>query len=951
MIWKSKCLVNGVVASGWLLSLSCLAASSSEAVFRDGLKNIRSESARGASRSYADESQKPPKERAYARDRKMDIEHLALDIIPDFEKRKIKGRMTLTFHPIAKAMDELKLDAVDLGISKVSASVPIASYEVLAKEITINFAQPIAADKTATITIDYTAQPLKGLYFRVPSNGYPAGDTQLFSQGETEESRHWFPCFDAPNEKFTSELTCSVPDGMIVISNGKQISCESDAATKLTKFHWLQDKPHANYLVTLVAGKFTTLKDQYKNIPLSFYTPPSDSKEAPLAFSFTKPIMEFFENRIQVPFPWSKYGQVIVKDFHYGGMENTSITTLSESFTLQPAAYEQIYESEDYISAEQIIAHEMAHQWFGDLITCKDWGNVWLNEGFATYYTLLYTGHKYGESEMLYGFWKDREKVVQTNDWRPIIFRQYENSLEQIDQRVYEKGSLVLRMLNRQIGDQIYTQAVKKYLETNGFKNVVTQDFNAITEELSGRSLDRFFDQWVYRSGIPELEVSYSWTEKTKLAKISVRQKQKIEENSPAFRFPLEVRFKLKDKTINETLDVTRPEEDFYVSLPAAPSAVLVDPEVSLLAKIQFSPGNNMLLTQLKDETETMGRVSAAQALSEFRDDESIKGLKSALNDDKFIGVRMECAKSLAKIHNNEALEALIASVKQSNPRVRKCVMESLGKFYNPRALDGLLKGLDSEQNPAIQSAIIAQLGSYHTTQVQEVLRKFLKQNSYRQIIALGCFDAIKESDDPVYVPDIKQFLAQPADSLDSTAVSNALSTIAYISRNEKPRDDVREFITGYLASNNERIQSGAIHALGKLEDPKSISVLRPFAAESNDTPQKRDAEYALQRIRESNKPNDNLKDLRDEVVELQKQNADLKKDLDDLKKRLKIDEDPKTRRRASSSSQSAKEDVKEEKSSKSNKDSKAGTDSKAGKEQDSKAERESSNTPSKGPN
>ena len=329
-----------------------------------------------------------PDHRKYAPDREIDILHLALEVTPDFKQRTIAGKATLKFKPIARPFQELKLDAVDLAVESLTATETILGYQVTDKQIVVTFEQPIPPAKEASVTITYRAEPASGLYFRTPEMGYKEGDTHLFSQGEEIEARHWYPCFDSPNEKFTSEMTCHVPEGMTVVSNGRLVAEEKDA-NGLVAVRWLQDKPHVNYLVSLVAGYLKKVEDKYKDVPLAFYTPASEINEAPNSFRDTKDIMAFFEQEIGVPYPWSKYYQVCVNDFVAGGMENTSATTLTD-YTLFTTATENIRDSQG------LVAHEMAHQWFGDLVTCKDWSHIWLNEGFATYYESLFEGRKNG---------------------------------------------------------------------------------------------------------------------------------------------------------------------------------------------------------------------------------------------------------------------------------------------------------------------------------------------------------------------------------------------------------------------------------------------------------------------------------------------------------------------------------------------------------------------------
>ena len=319
--------------------------------------------------------------RQYAPDRQAAIEHIALDITPDFQHRSISGQAVLAFHPIATPLVQLKLDAVNLDIQSVDSTEKIDAFQVTSDSLIITFAAPIPPDKKAGVTIHYSAEPQKGLLFRTPEMGYPAGDEHLFTQGESIDARQWYPSYDSPNEKFTSEITCHVPEDMTVLSNGRLVSEVKEAGGRKA-VHWMQEQPQANYLVALVAGYFKSIQDHHNNVPLAFYTPPSDIAQASNSFADTADIMAFYEQDIGVPFPWDKYYQVVVQDFG-GGMENTSLTILTKNTLFTPA-------TENIRDSDGLIAHEMAHQWFGDLVTCKDWSHIWLNEGFATYYESLW---------------------------------------------------------------------------------------------------------------------------------------------------------------------------------------------------------------------------------------------------------------------------------------------------------------------------------------------------------------------------------------------------------------------------------------------------------------------------------------------------------------------------------------------------------------------------------
>ena len=837
-----------------------------------------------------------PGHRKYAPDRTVDVLHLNLDVTPDFKKRSIEGRNTLRFKPIAQSVQELKLDAVDLNIHSVVSSETLQNYQVDQEKLVITFAAAIPAGKEASVTIAYSAEPSLGLYFRTPEMGYKAGDTHLFSQGEEVEARHWYPCFDSPNEKFTSEVTCRVPAGMTVISNGRLISHEKDPATGLDSFHWSQEKPHANYLITLVAGYFNRVEDQYNHVPLAFLTPPSEINQAMNSFRNTKDVMGFFEGEIGVPYPWAKYDQICVNDFVAGGMENTSATTLTDN-TLFTSATENIRNSDGLVS------HEMAHQWFGDLVTCKDWSDIWLNEGFATYYALLYDSHKNGRDSMLYGLYQNARLITgMADDTNSIVRRTYAAPREMFGYLAYPKGGWVLHMLRSQLGADLYRKCIKTYLERHQYGNVVTEDLRAVIEELSGRSYDQFFDQWLYHAHQPELEATYSWDEKTKLARIFLRQNQKLGENVFLFEFPLTVRFKGKFGTLDRAIQVREKEEEFYFPLPGSPEIVRLDPELTLLAKTTFTLPNAMLYAQLGDKDDMVGRLLAIEQLSNKHEAEVVAELKKTLNWDLFYGVRLEASKALRSIHSDEALEVLIASAQQTDARVRREVVADLDGFYGESDYESARATLEREKNPEIQALAIRGLAGYSKPGVHETLLKFLNSESYRNALADAAIAGMRLQDDPAYVAPLLETLSKSEEAFTSRGFAEGLGTVAYLARNSEKKEKIRDFLTGYVNHKKRNIHLAAITALGTLGDPAAIAVLDTFATAGSESPERTAAGRAEANLRAARQPVDDFKNLRQEVLDLEKANRDLRKELDDLKKKVEAVEstsaNPKTKKK-----------------------------------------------------
>src|SRR5262245_11109990 len=379
----------------------------------------------GKAQAWAAASIDSPEFLKYAPSREIQILHLTLDVTPDFKARAVSGSATLRFKPIARPFAELKLDGVDLAVRSVTSTEKLLGWQATAQQVVVTFADPIPPERAVSVTVDYSASPRKGLYFRTHELGYEKTDAHLWTQGEPIEARHWFPSVDAPNAKFTSEVICRVVEGMTVLSNGRKVSEGKEGTNGLVAVRWVQDKPHANYLIALCAGYFKKVEDKYRDIPLAFYTPPSEIEQAASSFEGTKEMMAFFEKEIGVPYPWAKYDQVCVDDFHWGGMENTTLTVLNDR-TLFTA------ETENLRDSIGLVAHELAHQWFGDLVTCKDWSQIWLNEGFATYYEALYQRHKFGEDTFRFEMYQNASGVLnQANDTNAIVRRDFGHPDEQ----------------------------------------------------------------------------------------------------------------------------------------------------------------------------------------------------------------------------------------------------------------------------------------------------------------------------------------------------------------------------------------------------------------------------------------------------------------------------------------------------------------------------------------
>ncbi len=829
---------------------------------------------------YDPEADHRGNERRYARDREIDVKHVKLELDPDFAKRSLAGKATLTFTPIATPLAQLRLDAVDLRVSAVESSAALKDWTIGASQILLTFVEAISAGVETTVTLAYTAEPQDGWFFRTAAMGYPEGDDHFFTQGEPERHRHWFPGYDYPNERFTSEVICRVPKGMTVLSNGRLV--EEGQVGDQTLFHWKQEQEHVNYLISVVGGHFKKLEAKHGDLPLGFLTTPSQFAEAPNSFTDTAAIIAFFEKETGVPYPWAKYYSVCVADFIAGGMENTSVTTLTDRTLFSK-------ETETLRSSHQLDAHEAAHQWFGDLVTCKDWSQIWLNEGFATYYTHLYDGEKFGADEMRYQLWLDARDILSNLDERPIVWRGYRDPMEQFDYRAYPKGGWVLHMLRSQLGPERFRECIRAYLEEHRNQNVVTQDLLDVIETRSGRDWDEFFDQWVHHGGEPALKVSYSWDANRMQARLAIEQTQKISDAVLLFDFPLPVRFiDEKGGRHDFTVRIHEKSEDFHFTLPAKPTIVRLDPETTVLASFDFKLPNPMLHAQLAGGGDLTGRLLATVELGGRSDSESLGLLETVLRSDAHYGVRIEAARALAKTHTPESLAILTGSLDQPDARARQAVVDAIGKFYSASAFAALRKHLTAEKNPDMVATTLAALSGDPDKATTEAILAMLDRPSHRSRIAAAAVDALRRRGETVVLPAVLAHLREQVDATPSFEFGGMLEDLGSLARfaEDEDKEAARTFLLGQLESRQDPVRRSAIVALGALGDPRSVEILQPIVdALDPERSEAKAAREAIAKLAGTKPQSSELGDLRGELLRLQDETRALKGQIEALRK------------------------------------------------------------------
>lgn len=689
--------------------------------------------------------------------RRIDVHHIALNISLDLPKKTLAGRATIDFSPLpaffaATREPVIELDAHALDVSAVRIASPTANaadvdFEVTDDQLLISTSEGmIKPGQKYSIEIDYSVtDPPNGLHFFGPTKQAPDIPLMVWSQGEPQANHYWFPCIDNSNERQSTELRVHVPTGIEVLSNGKLIAQTNTAGGK-SMFHWKQEKEHVAYLVTLVAGRFNVATDEWRGKPVTYYVPENRKADIERTFGRTRPMLDFFSKRFGIEYPWDKYAQVVVEQFTFGGMENTSATTL----------YHRALHDERAIvdsTPDWLIAHELAHQWWGDLVTCKDWSHLWLNEGFATYSESLWAEHALGRDERDWHMLEDsRAARSGSTQTRPIVDRHYPTPGSMFDNRVYPKGAWVLHMLRSRLGDEDFFRGLQRYGTIMAYQTAETSDLRKTFERLYGLSLERFFHDWTERPGNPKLLVETEWQPQSKRLKVHVKQTQKAD----VFEIPVRIDVQLKGYE-NAELAVSRlmNEREFteYVALTGTPETVEVDPDFALLAQIEQKQSLKLWESQLKKQTvgTVPSRVRAVEHFGTVKTDKSRKLLAESLASDNFYGIRTEAAKALGKVKGDIARDALLAGLAQENAKVRRACVTALGSFeHDDKVLEALRKKHgEGDISYFVESSVLAALSKVLDKPPVDLLIAALDKPSHRETIRITALQQLSKSSDP----------------------------------------------------------------------------------------------------------------------------------------------------------------------------------------------------------
>lgn len=821
-------------------------------------------------------------------DRAIDILHIRLDLDVSLKKQTLSGTATIAFQP-NRPVTSVTLNAVGLDVSTVrrlsSKGHPAKlDFENTGQRLVVSFDHPLPRDQKEQIEITYQVkQPRSGLHFFQPTKAEPETPWMVWSQGEPEANRYWFPCFDHPHERQTTELIARVDREFTVLSNGKLIEKKSIDNGQRTQFHWKQENTHVSYLVTLVAGEFAIIEQDWRGRPVTYYVSPKREQDAQRTFGRTLEMLDFFSERFGIEYPWEKYAQVVVEQFTSGGMENTSATTLYDGVMHDKRA---LLDS----TPDRLIAHELGHQWWGDLVTCRDWSHLWLNEGFATYCEVLWYEHKLGRDERDYLLYqKSTAARTGSTKERPIVDRRYSAPRTMFDNRAYPKGGWVLHMLRSQLGDADFFRGLNRYGLEYSFQTAETSDFRKVFEQLYGVSLERFFHDWTERKGHPQLSIKTTYQADEGFVQVELEQTQKEE----AFHFPLKIELTNSGDSGKSTVItpfIKEKKQTFLLPVKRRPELIRIDPDFTLLAEIDEVKSRSWWVAQLTKALRVPERLRAVEHFAKSHSAADQALLIDCLQNDGFYAVRAQIAKALEKKRNEESRKALLAGIQQSHPQVRRACVAALGQFENDDLVEAALKEKHEQGDPSyyVEAEVVDALAKMTKTPDRELLTACLTKDSHRDVIRTKALEGLSRCADTEALETLADWTKHGHSRTARMAAMKALASS--LKRNEFSKENQAgqvKLIRGYFDEPGPRIRRAAIQALAEIPQLAKAEKERIAAMAEHDADGRVRvaAEAALKKFDDGKSSSDQIQKLQTDLKQLKDQYKKLEEKLRQIEK------------------------------------------------------------------
>jgi aminopeptidase N len=631
--------------------------------------------AQGSFHSYVKDNVSP-------RQHPVDIQKMKLEVSFVPKDGLVKGKVTHTLTPLQKKVDTIFFDAPGIRISEASLNGSKLNFKMSKLGVTVYPSPSLEWDKNYDISFVYEANPRRGIYFIGWNDPNNLSRKQVWTQGQGIDNRHWIPMYDDMNDKFITETVITFDKQYQVLSNGVKLK-EKENKDGTKTWNYAMSHPHAGYLLMLAIGDYAVKSTKSKSgVPVNFWYYPQFPERLEPTSRYTEQMVDFMEDETGMKYPWESYSQVMVQDFLYGAMENTTATIFGDFFNVDARGFLD----RNYVGVN---CHEFVHQWFGDYVTARAGNDTWLQESFATHYPKYFTRLVYGEDMFQWARRGEQNGVLEAGKKDRIPVRNTQAGTA----RVYGKGSAVLDMLRYVLGDEEYKRALNRYLQRHAYANVETNDLNQAIQDKLGVSLDWFFDQWIYRGGEPAYEVSWqtgtgkdldnSGTELSitpnrpvnqALTQVLVKQTHAIDDVVGYFKMPFVFHVYYADGTYDSAkVMIDQPSQVIEIpNLSAKQVAfVLFDPNGRVLKTVKFNKSILENKQQLKLAKNMIDRYDALLGLKETPAAEKRTELIDAFNKETFFAMRAEVVNQLASDTDPASVEIIKKAFADKDVNVR----------------------------------------------------------------------------------------------------------------------------------------------------------------------------------------------------------------------------------------------------------------------------------------
>ncbi|MGY5880610.1 MAG: M1 family aminopeptidase [Candidatus Thorarchaeota archaeon] len=832
----------------------------------------------------------PTAKAQWAPPRHYNIQNLIMDWKMDLKNEHVDATSKLKIESIVPELKRIFLHAMELKIESITDSKGnklvfemMPDEQAMFVDLHTSLKQGASDEITFTYSVDH---PRSGLFFTNPCPEFPDIETSVWTQMQDDYARYTVPIYDNPSHKFPTETIVTVPKGYYAMSNGYlKERKENDDGTET--FHWVQELPIPAYLITVAASEYVEYKEDLDGLEVSYYVHKKwDRDTVYRSFGKTPDMVKFFESKLGVKYPWAKYAQVTAANFLIGGMENTSATTQTDG-TLHDEKAHKDFESDG------LVAHELAHMWGGDLVTCRTWSHGWLNEGWGTQMQNEWKRHDKGDEEYLYDQYGKQQSYFNEDKnryRRPIVKNEWERGSDVFDAHLYPGAAWRYYMLKHLVGEDRWWEILGEWLTRFSHKSPYTHDIEGLFTEMTGDDYGWFFHQWLYQAGYPECKIKVSHDDDLGHAQIRIEQTQKSDDGMTpeAFRFPLTVEFVSESgERTRYTVQVTDRVHGFYYPIRDKPKQVIIDPDYATLMDWKIEKSEPMWIEQLLNGSNTIQKIKAAQALGKKATPKAIEALGKALLEDDFWGTQVQIAKVFGSLKSEAALEQLLKATSLKNTKARTAVASALGQFYkSDKAFEALSKLLGDTESYFVVSAAASAIGTTQHDKAFDSLSDFLKNCpvSWHDIIEIGCLEGLAATEKEEVIDIAKGYLKLGTSDWIRRQIPLILAKLG--KRYKKDYPEIRSILETSLLDNSYRVQQFSITATSRYEDAALIPALSKLAETAAESGLVRGARVAIRNLSKKKQPKE-IDSLKKSIEELQKENRDLKDRLDKIEAKL----------------------------------------------------------------